>query len=376
MAARMNRRALIRYGALGGAVAAAGPLTSAAAAPAPPAPAAPPPFELDEATVADLQKRIGSGADTARSIAGKYLARIEALNLKGPELRAVLEINPDALAIAEELDAERKAGKVRGPLHGIPVLIKDNIATADRMMTTAGSLALLGAIPATDAFVAKRLRDAGAVILGKTNLCEWANFRSTHSSSGWSGRGGQCRNPVRARPQPVRLELGLGGCGGGEPLRARGRHRDGRLDRVALEQLRPRRHQADARPRVARRHHPDRAQPGHGRARWRAPSPTPRSCSPRWPATTRPIRRRRAPRASCPWTTRVPRPEGPRGPRIGVAAQEALRLQRRGRPARRGGDRRHEAARRRHRRSGRHRRRSARSTTASSRSCSTSSRRT
>ena len=146
MAGRMNRRALIRYGALGGAAAvAAGPL-AAAGAPAP-APAAPPPFELDEATVADLQKRMGSGADTARSIAGKYVARIEALNRKGPELRAVLEINPDALAIADGLDAERRAGKVRGPLHGIPVLIKDNIDTADRMTTTAGSLALLGAIP-------------------------------------------------------------------------------------------------------------------------------------------------------------------------------------------------------------------------------------
>ena len=194
MAGRMNRRALIRYGALGGAAAvAAGPL-AAAGAPAP-APAAPPPFELDEATVADLQKRMGSGADSARSIAGKYIARIEALNLKGPELRAVLEVNPDALAIADGLDAERKAGKVRGPLHGIPVLIKDNIGTADRMNTTAGSFALMGAIPASDASVAKRLRDAGAVILGKTNLSEWANFRSSHSSSGWSGRGGQCRNP-------------------------------------------------------------------------------------------------------------------------------------------------------------------------------------
>jgi amidase len=194
MAGRMNRRALIRYGALGGAAVAAGPLAVPGSSPAP-APAAPPAFELDEASVADLQKRMGTGADSARSIAEKYIARIEALNQKGPELRAVLEINPDALAIADGLDAERKAGKVRGPLHGIPVLIKDNIGTADRMNTSAGSLALIGAIPASDAFVARRLRDAGAVILGKTNLSEWANFRSSHSSSGWSGRGGQCRNP-------------------------------------------------------------------------------------------------------------------------------------------------------------------------------------
>ena len=195
MAGRMNRRTLIRYGALGGAAAvAAGPLMAREATPAP-TPAAPPAFELDEATVADLQKRMSSGADSARSIAAKYMARIEALDRRGPELRAILEINPDALAIAEGLDAERKAGKVRGPLHGIPVLIKDNIGTADRMNTAAGSLALVGAIPASDAFVAKRLRDAGAVILGKTNLSEWANFRSSHSSSGWSGRGGQCRNP-------------------------------------------------------------------------------------------------------------------------------------------------------------------------------------
>ncbi len=194
MAGRMNRRALIRYGALGGAAVAAGPLAVPGSTPAP-TPAAPLPFELDEASVADLQKRMGSGADSARSIAEKYIARIEALNQKGPELRAVLEMNPDALAIADGLDAERKAGTVRGPLHGIPVLIKDNIGTADRMSTSAGSLALVGAIPAADAFVARRLRDAGAVILGKTNLSEWANFRSSHSSSGWSGRGGQCRNP-------------------------------------------------------------------------------------------------------------------------------------------------------------------------------------
>jgi amidase len=152
-------------------------------------------FELDEATVADLQKRMGSGQDSARSLVEKYAARIEAVDRQGPLLRSVLEINPDALAIADKLDEERKAGKVRGPLHGIPVLIKDNIGTADRMNTTAGSLALIGATPASDAHIVRRLRDAGAILLGKTNLSEWANFRSSHSSSGWSGRGGQCRNP-------------------------------------------------------------------------------------------------------------------------------------------------------------------------------------
>jgi len=179
-----------------------------AAAPAPSA--APAAFELDEATIADLQKRMASGADTARSLAEKYLGRIEALDRKGPELRAVLETNPDAPAIADRLDAERKAGKLRGPLHGVPVLLKDNVGTADRMNTTAGSLALLGAMPASDAFLVRRLRDAGAVILGKTNLSEWANFRSTHASSGWSGRGGQCRNPYALDRNPSGSSSGSG----------------------------------------------------------------------------------------------------------------------------------------------------------------------
>src|SRR5258705_4495525 len=136
-----------------------------------------------------------SGQYTARSLTAAYLRRIESLNMKGPALRAVLEVNPDALTAAEALDAERKAKGPRGPLHGIPVLVKDNVATRDRMQSTAGSLALVGATPPRDAFIVERLRAAGAVILGKANLSEWANFRSVHSSSGWSGRGGQCRNP-------------------------------------------------------------------------------------------------------------------------------------------------------------------------------------
>jgi amidase len=153
------------------------------------------PFALEEATIATLQQRMAAGQDTARSLAEQYLARIDAIDRRGPALHAVIETNPDALTIADRLDAERRGGRTRGPLHGIPVLLKDNIATADGMMTTAGSLALAGARPPGDAFIVSRLREAGAVILGKTNLSEWANFRSTHSTSGWSGRGGLAKNP-------------------------------------------------------------------------------------------------------------------------------------------------------------------------------------
>jgi amidase len=152
-------------------------------------------FKLEEATIADLQAAMQTGQESAVSLTKSYLRRIEALDRRGPELRAVIEINPDAQAIAQELDRERKAKGPRGPLHGIPVLIKDNIDTHDRMMTTAGSLALLGSIAPQDSFVAKKLREAGAVILGKANLSEWANFRGDRSSSGWSGGGGQTRNP-------------------------------------------------------------------------------------------------------------------------------------------------------------------------------------
>src|SRR6266508_1139957 len=168
------------------------------------------PFNLEEATIADLQQKMQAGSETSRSLAEKYLARIEAVDRSGPALRGVLETNPDALAIADQLDAERKARGPRGPLHGIPILLKDNIATADRMMTTAGSLALAGTKPPKDAFVALRLRAAGAVILGKTNLSEWANFRSTHSSSGWSGRGGQTKNPYALDRNPSGSSSGSG----------------------------------------------------------------------------------------------------------------------------------------------------------------------
>ncbi len=176
---------------------------------APQAPAQPP-FPLEEASSAQLQDWMSSGRYTARQIAELYLRRIQEIDQRGPQLRAVIEVNPDALAVAEALDAERKAKGVRGPLHGIPVLIKDNIDTGDKMMTTAGSLALEGSHPAKDAFVVERLRAAGAVILGKTNLSEWANFRSTHSSSGWSARGGQVKNPYALDRNPCGSSSGTG----------------------------------------------------------------------------------------------------------------------------------------------------------------------
>jgi len=152
-------------------------------------------FELDEATVAQLQPAMQAGKVSAVSLAKKYLARIEELDRRGPALRAVIELNPDAIAIARVLDRERKLKGPRGPLHGIPVLIKDNVDTRDRMATSAGSLALAESTPPRDAFIAQKLREAGAVILGKANLSEWANFRSSRSTSGWSGRGGLTRNP-------------------------------------------------------------------------------------------------------------------------------------------------------------------------------------
>jgi amidase len=173
------------------------------------------PFELYEATIGDLQRGMNSGAFTSRSITEKYLERIGEIDKHGPAINAIIEINPEALAIARALDKERKERGTRGPLHGIPVLIKDNIGTHDRMMTTAGSLALKGSIPRHDAFVVKRLREAGAVILGKTNLSEWADVRSHNSTSGWSSRGGLHATRmswtairvgrVLVRAQPLRL---------------------------------------------------------------------------------------------------------------------------------------------------------------------------
>src|ERR1700733_1223528 len=167
-------------------------------------------FELDEMSISDLEDGMNSGRFTARSLVEKYSARIDEIDKHGPAINSVLELNPDALSIADALDRERKSKGPRGPLHGIPVLIKDNIDTADRMMTTAGSLALVCFTPSKDSGVARRLRDAGALILGKTNLSEWANIRSSHSTSGWSGRVGLTRNPYALDRNPCGSSSGTG----------------------------------------------------------------------------------------------------------------------------------------------------------------------
>jgi amidase len=197
------------YPALGAARAAATPEEAAKPFPVPVA-AEIKPFELDEITVAELQDGIKSGRFTARSLAEKYTARIAEIDKSGPAINSVIELNPEAEAIADGLDQERKAKGPRGPMHGIPVLIKDNIGTADRMMTTAGSLALVGSEPPKDSAVARRLRAAGALILGKTNLSEWANIRSSHSTSGWSGRGGLTKNPYALDRNPCGSSSGTG----------------------------------------------------------------------------------------------------------------------------------------------------------------------
>lgn len=207
----MKRRNFFKTAALGGGTLALAPLSSCVQSTAPAsAPEDYSTFELNEVTISQLQEKMSSGAMTSEEITQKYLDRIDSIDKKGPELHSVIEINPDALDIARQLDAERKAGKIRGPLHGIPVLIKDNIDTGDKMQTTAGSLALVGAPAPDDAIIVSKLREAGAVLLGKTNLSEWANFRSTHSSSGWSGRGGQVRNPFCTDRSPCGSSSGTG----------------------------------------------------------------------------------------------------------------------------------------------------------------------
>ena len=192
-----SRRKFLQSAITAGATAAAYPALGAAREITTAKPVTPEvkPFELDEITIPELQEGMKSGKFTARVLVEKYSTRIDEIDKRGPAVNAVIELNPEAAAIAEALDQERKGKGPRGPLHGIPVLIKDNIDTADRMMTTAGSLALIGSKPPKDSFVAQRLRAAGAVILGKTNLSEWANIRSSHSTSGWSGRGGLTKNP-------------------------------------------------------------------------------------------------------------------------------------------------------------------------------------
>jgi len=197
----IDRRTFITITGLG----AAGALI-ARQTPQPSGAAAAPPFEIEEITLAELQDGLRSGRFTSRALTEAYLSRIDAIDKRGPAINALIEINPDALAIADQMD---RAPRV-GPLHGIPVLIKDNIDTADRMHTTAGSLALADSIAPRDSAVARKLREAGAVILGKTNLSEWANFRSTHSTSGWSGRGGQTRNPYVLDRNPCGSSSGTG----------------------------------------------------------------------------------------------------------------------------------------------------------------------
>lgn len=168
------------------------------------------PFELEEATVSDLRRAIAEGSETSASLTRKYVERIQEVDRRGPRVNAVIEVNPDAMAIAEKRDRERKEGKVVGLLHGLPILIKDNIDTADKMSTSAGSLALAANKAKEDAPIVAQLREAGAVILGKTNLSEWANFRSTKSTSGWSGRGGQTRNPYALDRNPCGSSSGSG----------------------------------------------------------------------------------------------------------------------------------------------------------------------
>src|SRR2546421_13032863 len=177
--------------------------TSAAVAPAKP-------FEFEETTIAELQAAMRSGKHTSRTITEAYLERIQDVDKQGASLNSIIELNPDALAMAENLDNERRTGRMRGPLHGIPILIKDNIDTADRMQTTAGSLALVGQPAPRDAYIVEKLRESGAVILGKTNLSEWANIRSKHSTSGWSGRGGFTRKPFSLDPNPSGSSAGSG----------------------------------------------------------------------------------------------------------------------------------------------------------------------
>jgi amidase len=193
----LSRRGFLRSSITGAALAATFPAVTIIerAHPASVPPADVGPGELDEITFAELAEGMKNGSLSSRSITEKYLARIDAVDRQGPMVNSIIELNPDALATADALDSERKEKGPRSPLHGIPILIKDNIDTADRLSTTAGSLALVGAQPPADAFLVHQLRRAGAVLLGKTNLSEWANIRSTHSTSGWSGRGGLTRNP-------------------------------------------------------------------------------------------------------------------------------------------------------------------------------------
>ena len=206
----MKRRRFLKASAAGCALAFVDPVSTSSVAKAVSAPATAPAFELEEVSISEMQQALQSGKYSSRSLVEKYVDRINDVDKRGPALNSVIELNPEAEAIAAALDRERKDKGQRGPLHGIPILIKDNIDSADRMRTTAGSLALLSSRPSQDAYVTRRLRDAGAIILGKTNLSEWANIRSSKSSSGWSARGGQTRNPYALDRNPCGSSSGSG----------------------------------------------------------------------------------------------------------------------------------------------------------------------
>ena len=316
---QVDRRAFLGHAAVLGVATASGvragpaPARASAATPVPSMPA-PPAFELEEATVAALQAGMAEGRYTARRITELYLARIAEMDRAGPALHAIIETNPDAIAIADELDRERKAKGARGPLHGIPVLLKDNIDTADRMTTTAGSLALEGSIAPRDSHVAERLRAAGAVLLAKTNMSEWANIRSSRSSSGWSARGGQCRNPFVLDRNPCGSSSGSGAAVSANfGAVAIGTETDGSIVCPGVRQRR-RGHQADGRAREPGGHHPHLAHAGYRR-----------------PALPHGGRRGRAARRA-----RRRRPAGQRdGRRQAARGQRLHRVARQGRTARR-----------------------------------------
>ena len=275
MNGKLSRRDILRYGAVGGALAvtspvACGPAVSdddATDAPRAVAPAsAVAPFELDELSITELGEAMAAGRMTARDVTEAYLARIEALDRRGPTLRSVIEVNPEALDVAQALDRERGSAASRGPLHGIPILLKDNIDTADRMTTTAGSLALSGSVPPEDSTVASRLRDAGCGAPGQGQSQRMGQL-PVDTIVQWLERPGRpMPEPVRARSQPLWIELRLGRRGLRQPCRRGDWHRDRRLDRVPVVSQRHRRHQAHCRTGESRGDHSHLPQPGHGRA--------------------------------------------------------------------------------------------------------------
>ena len=333
-----------------------------------------PPFELEEITIAELQAGMASGRYTAKRVVELYLERIAAMDRKDVALQAIIETNPEALALAEALDRERAAKGPRGPLHGIPVLLKDNIDTADRMTTTAGSLALEGSIPAQDAHLAERLRAAGAILLAKANMSEWANIRSNRSSSGWSARGGQCRNPFVLDRNPCGSSSGSAAAVSANfGAVAVGTETDGSIvcpaSACGVVGLKPTVGLVSRAGVIPISHTQDTAGPlcrtvADAAALLGALA----GADPRDRATTASVRPRRAGLHQVPRPGRPPRRADRRGPR------EVLRLQRRDRPPG-GGRHRRVPARRRHRgRPGGHPARRAATTTPSSRCCCSSSR--